>query len=226
MTEPVSPAAMWDDRYRPVSYAYGLDPNAFLASQTHRLKTGQRALLPGDGEGRNGVWLAEQGLAVDTLDLSAFGVAKAKALAQERGVSLNAVQADTLRWDWPEGRYDLIALIYLHLVEPERRIVHAKALRALKPGGLIVLEAFRLEQLLRHAAGARGGPRDKALLYSVEALRQDFAGETIMLLEAAEARVDEGHLHAGQSAVVRAVVRKHWIHHEEQEGARSLRVPL
>jgi protein-L-isoaspartate O-methyltransferase len=208
MPDPVSPAAMWDARYRPEAYAYGLEPNAFLAAQAHRLKAGQRALVPGDGEGRNGAWLARQGLAVDTLDLSAFGVAKARALAEKRGVALNAVQADALRWDWPESRYDLIALIYLHLVEPERRIVHAKALRGLKPGGLIVLEAFRPEQLLRHAAGARGGPRDKALLYSVEALREDFAGEEILLLEAAEAQVDEGHLHAGQSAVVRALVGK------------------
>ena len=107
-------------------------------------------------------------------------------------MSVNAVQADALAWDWPEARYDLIALIYLHLVEPERRIVHAKALKALKPGGLIVLEAFRPEQVARHAAGARGGPRDPALLYSVEALREDFASEEIVLLEAAEARVDEG----------------------------------
>ena len=208
MPEPVSPAATWDDRYRAEAYAYGLEPNAFLAAQAHRLKAGQRALVPGDGEGRNGAWLAEQGLAVDTLDLSAFGVAKARALARNRGVALNAVQADALRWDWPEARYDLIALIYVHLVESERRIVHAKALKALKSGGLIVLEAFRPEQLLRHAAGARGGPRDKMLLHSVAALQEDFSAEDILLLEEAEARVDEGHLHVGESAVVRAVVRK------------------
>ena len=208
MREPVSPAAMWDERYRPASYAYGLEPNAFLVGQSNEARPGMRALVPGDGEGRNGAWLAKQGFEVDTFDLSAFGVAKAKALASDRGVSVNAVQADALAWDWPEARYDLIALIYLHLVEPERRIVHAKALKALKPGGLIVLEAFRPEQVARHAAGARGGPRDPALLYSVEALQEDFAAEEIVLLEAAEARVDEGHLHAGESAVVRAVVRK------------------
>ena len=209
MTDPAPPAAaMWDERYRPAAYAYGLEPNAFLASQAHRLKAGMRALVPGDGEGRNGVWLAGQGLEVDAFDLSAVGVAKAKALAAERGASIAAFEADALTWAWAAGRYDLIALIYLHLVEPERRIVHARALGALKPGGLIVLEAFRPEQLDRHAAGTRGGPRDRALLYPVEALRQDFAGEEILVLEAAEARVDEGHLHSGESAVVRAVVRK------------------
>ena len=154
------------------------------------------------------MWLAERGLDVDTFDLSAFGVAKARKLAAERGVSIDAAEADALTWDWPETHYDLIALVYLHLIESEREIVHAKALKALKPGGLIVLEAFRPEQIERHAAGTRGGPRDPALLYSVEALGRDFAAHEILLLEAAEARVDEGRLHAGESAVVRAVVRK------------------
>lgn len=208
MTEPVPPAEMWDERYRPTSYAYGIAPNAFLAAQAYRFKAGMRALVPGDGEGRNGAWLAGRGLLVDTLDLSAFGVAKARALATKSGVALNAVQADALTWDWPEARYDLIALIYFHLAESERRILHAKALGALKAGGLIVLEAFRPEQLARHRTGARGGPRDAGLLYSVEALSKDFSAEEVLLLEAADERVDEGNLHFGTSAVVRAVVRK------------------
>jgi hypothetical protein len=208
MTEPVSPAEIWDERYRPTSYAYGTAPNAFLAAQAYRFKAGMRALVPGDGEGRNGAWLAGRGLLVDTLDLSAFGVAKARALATKGGVALNAVQADALTWDWPEARYDLIVLIYFHLVESERRSLHARAMSALKVGGLIVLEAFRPEQLARHRAGARGGPRDGALLYSVEALREDFSAGEILLLEAADERIDEGNFHVGTSAVVRAVVRK------------------
>ena len=201
-------AAMWDDRYRAEHYAYGLEPNAFLAAQAGRLRTGMTALVPGDGEGRNGVWLAEQGLSVDTLDFSAQGVAKARRLAAERGVPLNALQADALQWDWPEARYDLVALIFLHLVEFERRVLHGKAIAALKPGGLLVFEAFRPEQIARHAAGARGGPRDAALLYSLDALEADFAGQEILLLEEAEATIEEGHLHVGVSAVVRALVRK------------------
>jgi protein-L-isoaspartate O-methyltransferase len=209
MTEGVLPgAAMWDARYGSDHYAYGLEPNAFLAAQRNRLKPGMRALVPGDGEGRNGVWLAAQGLDVDTLDLSTHGVAKAKRLAAERGVSINAIHADALQWTWPEARYDLVALIFLHLVEPQRRALHERALAALKPGGLIVLEAFRHEQIERQAAGARGGPRDKALLFSLEALRDDFARGEVLLLEAAEAPMEEGVLHVGDSALVRALVRR------------------
>jgi len=209
MTKPaLDGAAMWDERYGGEHYAYGLEPNRFLASHKHLMKPGMRALVPGDGEGRNGVFLASLGLEVDTLDLSAHGVAKARRLAKERGVALNTIHADALDWDWPEGIYDLVALIFLHLVEPRRKAVHAKAIRALKPGGLLVLEAFRPEQIQRHAAGARGGPRDPALLYPLEAIRQDFEGEDILLMEAAEAEMREGPLHSGLSAVVRALMRR------------------
>src|ERR1700712_3817746 len=166
-------AAVWGQRYSGEDYAYGLAPNAFLASRRAYLTPGMTALVPGDGEGRNGVWLAEQGLVVDTLDLSPEGVAKAHRLAAQRGVTVNAVEADVLRWDWPEQRYDLIALMYLHLLAPDRREVHARAMAALKPGGRIVIEAFTPDQIARQQAGARGGPRYAALLYRAEDLRGD-----------------------------------------------------
>ena len=204
-------AAMWDERYGGEPYAYGLEPNRFLEAHRHLLRPGMRALALGDGEGRNGVFLASVGLEVDTLDLSAHGAAKARRLAAERGVALNAIHADALAWDWPEGIYDLVALIFLRLVEPRRKAVHAMAIRALKPGGLIVLEVFRPEQIERHAAGARGGPRDKALLYPLDAIRRDFQAEDILLLDGAEAEMSEGPLHVGKSAVMRALVRRRQI---------------
>ncbi len=199
---------MWDQRYAGEGYAYGETANAYLRGQRARLRAGMRALVPGDGEGRNGVWLAEQGLVVDTLDLSQHGVAKALALARARGVALNAVQADALAWDWPREAYDVVALIFLHLVADERRALHAEVLAALKPGGLVILEAFRPEQLARQAAGARGGPRNANLLYRLEDLRDDFAALEAIELAEADADLDEGALHVGPSAVVRAIMRR------------------
>ncbi|MGO9741744.1 MAG: class I SAM-dependent methyltransferase [Roseiarcus sp.] len=201
-------ARMWDQRYAGEDYAYGLAPNAFLAAQSRLWAPGMRALVPGDGEGRNGVFLAEQGLVVETLDLSEHGVAKTLRLAAAKNVSVEARQADALTWDWPQNAYDLIALVFLHLVEPERRRVHARALAALKPGGHIVLEAFRPEQIERHGQGTRGGPRDAQLLYTLDDLSDDFAAAEIVELAAADVDLSEGLLHRGPSATVRLVARK------------------
>jgi SAM-dependent methyltransferase len=198
-------AAFWDSRYAGTDYAYGEAPNAFLASLAGTFSPGQRALVPGDGEGRNGVFLAERGLRVETLDLSPQGVAKTRALAARRGVSLDARVADALTWEWPVGACDLVALLYLHLPAPERRALHVKALAALSPGGRIVLEAFTPAHLEKQRAGARGGPREKGLLYSAEDLRADFAGGEIEFLEECETDLHEGALHVGASAVVRLI---------------------
>jgi SAM-dependent methyltransferase len=199
-------SAFWDSRYAGDAYAYGEAPNAFLASLS--FEPGGRALVPGDGEGRNGVFLAEKGLRVETLDLSAEGVAKARRLAAARGVNIEARQADALEWDWPVGTYDLVALFYLHLPPPQRRALHATALAALKPGGRIVLEAFTPAHLEKQKAGARGGPRDADLLYWAQDLRDDFAGAEIELLQEMETDLREGTLHVGPSAVVRLLARR------------------
>ncbi len=201
-------AAFWDQRYAGADFAYGEAPNAFLASLSETFKPGMRALVPGDGEGRNGVFLAERGLKVETLDLSAEGVAKARRLASARGVTVDARQADVLTWDWPVAAYDVIALLYLHLPPPGRRLLHTRALAALKPGGRIVLEAFTPAQLEKQRQGARGGPRDAALLFSAEDLRADFAGAEIELLQETETDLSEGTLHVGLSAVVRLIAKR------------------
>src|SRR5271170_5386353 len=99
----------WETRFRAPGYAFGKEPNAFLKAQASRLRPGQAALSVADGEGRNGVWLAEQGLDVLTIDFSSAALAKARELAQERGVKLRTEVADVTRWPWPAGAYDVIA---------------------------------------------------------------------------------------------------------------------
>src|SRR5215475_9579824 len=101
----------WETRFSAPGYWFGTAPNAFLASQAHRLRPGQTALAIADGEGRNGVWLAERGLDVLSLDFSPRAGEKARALAAERGVRLRTEQADVTTWNWPVSEFDLIAAI-------------------------------------------------------------------------------------------------------------------
>jgi SAM-dependent methyltransferase len=197
----------FDDRYSEPGYHYGTEPSAFLKAQQGRLKRGQKALVPGDGEGRNGVWLAEQGLDVTTFDLSPVGVEKAKRLAAERGVMINARVGDVAFWPWPEAAYDVVVLSYLHLAPDVRARTHAAVWRALKPGGIVILEAFGPRQLEMRKQGATGGPEILERLYSVDMMRQDFPGAEFLVLEETEADF-EGRTHSGRCSVCRVVARK------------------
>lgn len=201
-------AEFWDERYRGEAFSFGAEPNAFLASQTHYLKPGLRALVPGDGEGRNGVWLAGQGLLVDTADVSPLGVAKAKTLAEARGVEINAQIADLLSWDWPRERYDIVAAIYIHFFDADRPRMHRAMLDALKPGGIVIFESYRVEQVEFKKLYGSGGPGTADMLCSRVKLESDFACANIHLLEEAEVVLDEGHRHKGRAAIIRAVIQK------------------
>jgi cyclopropane fatty-acyl-phospholipid synthase-like methyltransferase len=200
--------ARWDENYREPGYAFGTTANAFLVSQQHLLRPDMRALVPGDGEGRNGVWLAEQGCRVTTVDASAVGVAKAQKLAAERGVSIDARNADLLSWDWPVACFDLVASIFLHWSPQERRLAHPRMIAALAPGGLLLLEAYTPRQIEWQARGSVGGPSTADRLFTPELLRTDFAPFEIVLLEEVETVLSEGSRHTGPSSVVRLVARK------------------
>jgi SAM-dependent methyltransferase len=201
-------AEMWDERYRGESFVFGTEPNAFLVSQTAHIKPGFRAFVPGDGEGRNGVWLAKQGLTVDTVDVSPLGVAKAMKFAEVHGVELNTETADLLTWNWPQEHYDIVAAIFVHFFDSDRPRMHRAMLDALKPGGLLILEAYRPDQIEMQKVHRSGGPKMADMLYSEEKLAGDFAGAGIRLLEETVVELNEGPRHSGLAAVVRALVQK------------------
>lgn len=197
-------AEFWDAMFAGDRYVYGTEPNSFLRGQAFRLRPGMRALTVGDGEGRNGVWLAQQGLSVTSIDLSAVGIDKARRLAAARGVAIEARQGDVADADWAEASFDVVASIFLHLPPDVRPRVHAALARALRPGGLLVLEGFHRRQLGRSS----GGPKELELLFDLEDLRRDFAAlEPLEALEG-EVLLDEGDNHRGLGAVVRLLARK------------------
>ena len=197
----------FDDRYREPDYHYGTEPNAFLVSQKARFRPGMKALLPGDGEGRNGVWLAEQGLEVTTFDPSPFGIEKANKLAATRGVRIDAHCAGVENWAWQPARFDVVCLFFIHLPAELRRPAHARALDTLRPGGIVVLETFSPHQIECRKRGAAGGPKEIERLFSVEMLREDFAGARFHVAEETEADFN-GHAHYGRCGVVRMVAER------------------
>jgi cyclopropane fatty-acyl-phospholipid synthase-like methyltransferase len=194
----------WNSRFAELGYAYGTKPNTFLVSQKHYLMPGLKALAVGDGEGRNGVWLAQQGLDVLSVDGSEVGLSKAQELAKSRGVSIRTELADLTKWKWPEHEFDVVAAIFIHFPPEHRALMHEKMLRALKPGGVLIMEAFTPEQLEYKT----GGPPVREMLYTEEMMRDEFSKGEILLLQQMLTDLHEGPYHLGTASVVRLVVKR------------------
>ncbi len=194
----------WEERYGEEGYAYGTVANEFLMSQQHRFTVGMKCLAVGDGEGRNGVWLAEQGLDVLSLDYSTTGLEKARQLAASRKVKLATECVDLTQWQWPVNEFDLVVAIFIHFSSEQRPQLHRKMLAALKPGGLIIMEAYDKGQLNYKT----GGPPVEEMLYSDAILREDFAAGELLHAEHIIVELHEGKYHNGTSSVLRWVVRK------------------
>lgn len=197
----------WDRQYADEDYIFGTAPNMFLAAEAHRIKPGGRILVPGDGEGRNGVWLAGQGFVVTSIEASSVGVGKARALAAARGVRLDIQNVNLDAWAWPEAAFDGVAAIFVHFEPHVRAGLHRRMLAALRPGGLLLLEAFTPKHVENRKAGSRGGPPPE-MLYTADLLRDDLAGADIELLREEEVTLDEGSRHQGRAQVVRLLARR------------------
>jgi SAM-dependent methyltransferase len=191
---------VWDERYGAPGFAYGTEPNAFLADVAPRLPPGI-ALSLGEGEGRNAVFLATGGWRVIAVDRSRVGLAKARVLAAERRVDVSACVVDLAAFPLPAGHFDVIVAIFCHLPPIIRRGVHAAAVRALRPGGAFVLEAYTPAQL----AFGTGGPPTRELLMTVADLRGELAGLDLAIAREVERDVTEGRMHHGRSAVVQVL---------------------
>jgi 2-polyprenyl-3-methyl-5-hydroxy-6-metoxy-1,4-benzoquinol methylase len=202
--QPISEKERWESRFRSPEYIFGKEPNAFLKAQAHRLRAGQKALSVADGEGRNGVWLAEQGLDVLTIDYSPAALAKAHALAQERGVRLDTEVTDVFAWRWPKEAFDVIAAIFIFASPAQRSAFFANLKGALKPGGLLLVQGYRPEQLKYRT----GGPPDAERLYTRAILQEGFGDMAELDIREHDSAISEGSAHVGMSALIDLVARK------------------
>jgi cyclopropane fatty-acyl-phospholipid synthase-like methyltransferase len=194
----------WNKRYAGDAYLFGEAPNAFLASQTVLLRPGMKVLAVADGEGRNGVWLAKQRLDVTAVDFSPVALGKSQKLAAREGVAVKTECADVLTWNWGLARFDLVVVIFIQFGPGERAIFFDRLRAALKPGGLVMLQAYTPKQLEYRT----GGPPQLDHLYTEAMLRELFAGYTILQLREHEDVLREGKRHVGRSALIDLIARK------------------
>jgi len=195
----------WDTRYATDTYIFGTEPNVFLASHKGLFGSGERVLAVADGEGRNGVWLAEQGCDVLSVDISPLAIEKARKLAAVRGSPVQFEVADLLHWRWPRNEFDAIVCIFIQFASAaDRKVLFDGFLAALKPGGTLLMEGYGVRQLQYKS----GGPGKLEHLYTEEALRQAFRNWDVVSLREYEATLDEGPKHNGMAALVDLVARK------------------
>jgi len=195
----------WDELYGQERYAYGTLPNEYLVQQAVWLEAGMRALAVADGEGRNAVWMASRGLDVVTIDYSNAGIEKTRKLAEQAGVQLSVIHADVFDWAWPQQAFDVVISIYFHLGPEHRRAAHRLIGSTLKPGGILILEAFHQ----RHAQRAGSAAAKLApFLYTVELLQEDFCGLEVLECFEGPLPLAEGYMHQGTADIIRLLARK------------------
>jgi SAM-dependent methyltransferase len=195
----------WNARFATDGYLFGTEPNVFLREHAALLPKSGRVLAVADGEGRNGVWLARQGLDVLSIDFSPVALTKARALARERGVKLETAEADLGKWRWPKAAFTAVVAIFIQFAGPALRDrIFAGVKKALKPGGLLLLQGYRPKQLEYKT----GGPPIAENLYTEELLRAAFADLEILALVSHDDEIHEGRGHAGMSALIDLVARK------------------
>jgi SAM-dependent methyltransferase len=205
MSNTTSSGQSWDERYAEDGFAFGTEPNDFLREVASQLPVG-RTLCLGDGEGRNGVFLAELGHDVVTVDLSPVGVLKARRLASERGVSLDARVADLASFDLGTAAWNSIVSVFCHLPPELRHHIHSAIPGALQTGGCFVFEAYRQANIGRGV----GGPQNASMTVELEDVLNDLGegGIDIVIGREVERDIVEGKYHNGQSATTQVLARK------------------
>jgi SAM-dependent methyltransferase len=198
----------WEERYGKESYAYGKEPNHFFKEQIENLAPG-KILFPAEGEGRNSVYAALLGHDVHAFDLSSEGKKKAELLANEFDVQINYIVSSFGKLPYLPEQFDAIVLIYAHFPADLKSTFHKELCKYLKPGGTIIFEAFSKNHIKFNSVNENaGGPKDLAMLFSIEELQKDFRDFDIQLLVEEETELSEGLYHIGQSSVVRFVGKK------------------
>lgn len=200
-----NPIQTWNSRYDRDDYIFGTEPNHYLLKYKAYFKAGMSALAVADGEGRNSVWLAKQGLITTAFDISSVGVEKARKLARAENVAVNFSVADCQSWDWGAQKFDIIAAIFIQFADPVmRKKLFSQMIGALNPGGIIILQGYTPKQLEYKT----GGPGLIDHLYTEDLLRKEFSDLEFINLSVYDAELKEGSQHAGMSALIGMVAKK------------------
>ncbi len=199
-------AHFWNERFDNEEFIFGKEPNEYLVQQSKIfIKPGSQVLCIADGEGRNGVWLAKQGMSVTGFDVSSVALAKAKQFAKDNRVEVSYSLSDSDSFDWQSERYDAVVAIFIQFADPQMRArIFQQILQTLKPGGIFILQGYTPKQLEYKT----GGPSLIDHLYTEEMIRVLAKDFEILDLCCYEKELSEGARHSGMSALLGLTAKK------------------
>lgn len=198
------PKTFWNERFSQDEYYYGTQPNDFLQEHAQVFPAQGRLISLGEGEGRNAVYLAEQGLDVTALDSAQAGLDKTTQLAAQRGVTVHPLLAHLKYYEFDAEQWDGVINIFCHVPAPVRQHIHKSLSHTLKKGGIFLMEAYTPEQLQY----GTGGPKNIDLLYDPETIKKELADLELLHFATVERNIYEGKGHAGLSSVLQVIARK------------------
>ena len=200
----MSASEFWNKRYQTDDYLFGVDPNDFIRAVTPDPQQGANAFCPADGEGRNGVFLAQKGYNVTSVDVSNLAVDKANALADANGVSVSTHVGDIMTFPCPIDHYDLVVVCFMHFLPEDHDAFMAILKNTLKPGGVFIMEGYTTDQLPLTS----GGPKNPDMLYSRDQIAQNFSDFNIHLIQETRRHLAEGNRHQGEAATLQLLAQK------------------
>lgn len=196
---------MWNARYDRPDYVFGTEPAGFLEAHARVIPAGSEVLCVADGEGRNSVYLAGLGHRVTAFDFAPTAVAKARRLAEARGVAVDFHEASIEGWGWAPDAFDAVAAVFIQFVGPEdRAALFAHIAQTVKPGGLLLLHGYAPRQV----GYGTGGPGREENMYTLPLLAQAFPGWQVIDQADYDAEIEEGEGHVGLSGLIDFVARK------------------
>jgi len=193
----------WNERFGLDEYAYGEQPNAFIAEQAHRFK-GERITAFAEGEGRNAVFLAREGYRVTAWDYAENGLRKTEKLAERLRVKVETELKDLLHDSVPLEAYDGAFMVFGHFPKANQRTVLDKLLAVVKPGGIVMLEVYSEDQIRYQT----GGPKAVDMLYNPADLLAWASGYEVLHFFYGEQKREEGRLHTGVGHVIQVILAK------------------
>jgi 2-polyprenyl-3-methyl-5-hydroxy-6-metoxy-1,4-benzoquinol methylase len=199
----------WNDRYKNKEFAYGKNPNVFFKETINELNLSGKILLPAEGEGRNAVYAAKNGLDVTAFDISEEGKIKALELARSERVKIDYKVGELNQLNLKKNSFDSLALIYAHFPENIKEKLHKELAELIKPNGYLILEGFSINNLeLRKKNPKIGGPGKKGMLFSEKEMKETFKNFEIIQLSETLIELNEGNFHNGLASVIRFVGKK------------------